>query len=237
MKASILLATYNKNDCLRNALYSIVQQRAPFDFEVCIVDDVSEEDPLPIIREMFNGSGVTYIYERLEEHVGGQFSQSHCMELMSPDSTMGIVQSCDVMYLQDDLLERLCKPVRPGFFSMAGVKNVSIDFDAHLHYNKVVEGIESIWDSVRGSNIYSGIERPGGDWLLFLGAMTREDLLRIDFDYRCCDVVVQQKMREQGLKPVFLDDVRAVHQQHPPAHLWPCSIVDSCEYWCRRKQL
>jgi len=236
MKASILLATYNKNSCLRNTLYSITRQKTDFPFEVCIVDDVSEEDPLPIIREMFQGSGIPYFYEQLPKHVGGQFSQSLCMGLMSPDSTIGIVQSCDVMYVQDDLLQRLCAPVRPRFFSMAGVKNILIDPEAYLYYNKVVDGVLSIWDSVKGVNIYSGINRPGGDWLLFLGAMTREDLLKIAFDYWSCDIVIQQKIKEKGLKPVFLDEVKAVHQQHPPAHLWPCSAVDRCEYWCRRKE-
>ena len=235
MKASIFLATYNKGECLRNTLSSIVRQETSFPFEVCIVDDVSEKDPLPHIEEILQGK-VDFTYKRLGKHVGGQFSQSICTEIMSPDSTVAVIQSCDVMYLQEDVLEELCLAIKPGFFSMATVKNIPVDPKMHSCYTEV-DADTLGWDQVQGIDIYSGKDRPSRDWLFFLGGMTREDLFKIDFDYRCCDVVVQQRMKEQGMRPIFLDHVKAVHQLHPPAHMWPCSIVDRCEYWCSRKRV
>ena len=264
MKASILLATYNKNDCLPNTLYSIARQKVSFPFEVCIVDDISIVDPEPIVRKFFYMEGESLPsdeswhegyepfdkywgagyakYQRLDKHVGGQFSQSLCCNMMDEDSDIVIIQSCDVMYLQDNTIQHLCDAVRPGYFTMAIVKNIAVKPNLYEDYDEEIEPILANWDQIsitanptQGINIYSGKDRPGGDWLFFLGAMTKEDLLKIDFDYRCCDVVVQQKIKERGMQPIFLDDIKAVHQKHPPADLWPCSIVDRCEYWCKRK--
>ena len=252
MKASILLATYNKNDCLPNTLYSIARQKVSFPFEVCIVDDISIVDPEPIVRKFFdiegsktyfsgkdsNSSALTNAhakYKKLYNHVGGQFSQSLCCDMMDKDTDIVIIQSCDVMYLQDNTIQRLCDTVKPGYFTMAIVKNIAVKPNLWEDYDEEIKPVLANWDQTQGINIYSGKDRPGGDWLFFLGAMTKEDLLKIDFDYRCCDVVVQQKIKEHGMQPIFLEDVKAVHQKHPPADLWPCSIVDRCEYWCKRK--
>jgi len=234
MKASILLATYNKNECLPNTLYSISQQKTTFPVEVCVVDDCSDVDPEPIIKKFVPDAK----YKRLEKHVGLPYFQSICCELMSEDSDIVIIQSSDVMYLGNSVIQNLCDAVKPGFFSMATVKNISVGDKLYQHdilYGDTTKTFIKNWDQVQGIHIYSGKDRPGGDWLLFLGAMTKDDMIKIDFDYRCCDVIVQQKIKEKGLQPIFLDEVKAVHQKHPPADLWPCSIVDSCEYWCRRK--
>ena len=41
IKASILIAAYEKEDCLPNVFHSISRQKTNFDFEVCFVDDCS----------------------------------------------------------------------------------------------------------------------------------------------------------------------------------------------------
>jgi len=232
MKAAILLATYNKLECLPNTFYSIKRQETSFPVEVCIVDDRSDFPGPERFVQFFLPDAK---YKRLEKHVGTQFSQSKCLELISDDTDIVIIQSCDVMYLQDDLIEKLCEGVTDGKFAMAGVKNVSVPIDYWRDRETGIQQLNQEYESTQGINIYSGTGRPSRDWLLFLGAMTVNDAYKIDFDFRCCDVVVQQRIREEGLQPIFRDDLHAIHQLHPPAHRWPCSIVDSCEYWCSRK--
>ena len=231
MKASIFIATYNKRECLSNTLYSISQQVTTFPFEVCVIDDCSVDNPEALVKEFLPDAK----FKRLAKHVGLPWTQSYCCELMSPDTTVVVIQSADVMYLGTDVLQKLCDTVRPGWFSMATVKNIQVDPNLHKTSGWIDSGDIPGWDIVKGMDIYSGQDRPGGDWLLFLGALTKEDMYKIDFDYRCCDVVLQQRMKEEGLNPVFLSETKAIHQKHPPAHLWPCSIMDKCEYWCRRK--
>ena len=234
MKVAVLLATFNKNDCLPNTLWSLSRQKTSFPVEVCIVDDCSDIDPKLIIEQFLPGAK----YKRLDKHVGTQFSQSRCLDMVSSDTDVVVIQSADVMCIQDDVLERLCKGLdgyADGYFSMAQVRNISVPPDYWRAPEDGFERLRAMYGAVQGTNIYSGSRRPSGDWLLFLGAMTKADAYKINFDYRCCDIVVQHRLKEEGVQPIFADYLWAIHQHHPWTHKWPCSIVDSCEYWCSRK--
>lgn len=231
MKASILLATYNKDDCLPNTLYSISKQETTFPFETVIVDDVSLIDPEPTVRKFLPDAE----YLRLEKHVGTQFSQSRCFDFISPDSTVVVIQSCDVMYVDSKALDTICKLVVPGEFVLPEVKNVSVLPTMFESFDESISALMESYEAVEGSDIYQGINRPKGDWLMFLGAVGKDDAMKIDFHNRCCDIAVQRRIMEVGFKPLFVNEVKAVHQKHSPADRWPCSIVDSCEYWCARK--
>ncbi len=228
MKVSIFLATYEKNECLSNTLYSISRQKTTFPLEVCIVDDCSTVDPEPIVREFLPDAK----YVRLEKHVGTQFSQSLCFQFMSPDTDIVIVQSVDVMYLGLNVLEEMCRLIELGKFVMPGVRNVMVPTDA---YKDSGYDFSDGYENAVGYDIYQGVDRPSKDWLLFLSALTKDDLVEIDFPNRCCDVCIQHKIKEVGLEPIFVKSVKGIHQKHPPAHMHPCSIVDSCEIWCARK--
>lgn len=237
MKASILLATYNKEACLPNTLRSIALQKTSFPFEVLVTDDCSLISPQQIVK--------TYLPEakfyRYPHHAGFVFSQGRGMTDMDPDSDIVVIQSCDVMYLSENVLEELCTSVTPGHFAMAHVRNVDVagmtlfkSAPLGWHLPGIIH-LRNKFLETKGTNIYSGTQRPSGDWLLFLGAMRTEDAFRIGFHENCCDVVVQQKIKENGLKPIFRDDVFAVHQHHPWAHRWPCPVINQCSYWCSRK--
>lgn len=233
MKAAIFMSTYNKNESLANALYTISRQKTNFPFEVCIVDDGSDVSPEPIIRKFLPDAK----YKALGR-IGFVAAGGKSFDLVSDDVDVIVVQSAEVMYLQDDLVERLCLAVEPKKFTVAHVKNITVDSFMYKYFDDLNNGRSGLlgqWEGTSGIDVYSGSDRPGGDWLLFLGAMRREDLELVGFRNRCCDVVIQQKMKEHGLTPIFMDDLKAIHQKHPPAHGWPCRLVDQCPYWCLRK--
>lgn len=232
MKASILIATYSKPECLPNTLYSISRQKTIYPFEVCIVDDISDVDPEPVVRKYLPGAK----YKRLESHVGGQFSQSKCFDIMSPDVDMVVMQSCDVMCIDDEVFDRMFGVVGRGVFVMPEVRNTFIPPGFCNQWDKNHPSAVRVFEEAEGTNIYQGTKRPSGDWLIFLGAMMLEDARRIGLHNRCCDIAIQQRIKEVGLEPKFID-VRAIHQKHPSTARSSCSIVDSCEYWCARKAL
>lgn len=231
---SIFLANHNKTEALRYTLISLARQKASFPFEVCLVDDGSERDPLPFIEDVTRD--LDFKYRRYTPGIGFPLSQGRCIELANPEANIIVVQSVDVLYLGTDTLERLVAPVEPGRFTLAGVKNIQVNPGSFATFEKFANSVNCIWNAVKGIHVYSGSDRPGGDWLFFLGALTRGDFFRIRFPENGCDVVVQHRLKETGMKPVFLDDVRAVHQWHVPNHLFPCPIMDKCEYTCGRKR-
>lgn len=233
MKAAIFMSIYNKNEPLPNVLYTISRQKTSFPFEVCIVDDGSDVSPEPIVRKFLPD-----VRFKSLGRIGFVSAYGKSFDLVSDDVDVIVVQSAEVMYLQDDLIERLCLAVKSKRFTMAHVKNVEVDPFAYKYFddpNNGRAGLVSRWEETGGIDVYSGSDRPGGDWLLFLGAMRREDLELTGFRTRACDIVMQHKMKEHGLTPIFMDDLKAIHQKHPPAHGWPCHLVDQCEYWCIRK--
>jgi glycosyltransferase involved in cell wall biosynthesis len=50
-KASVLLVTYNHEKYVRQALESVLMQKADFDFEIVVADDHSDDSTLAIVRE------------------------------------------------------------------------------------------------------------------------------------------------------------------------------------------
>jgi len=233
MKASVFMTIYNKNDCLPNTLYSISKQEVSFPLEVCIVDDGSDVDPEPIIRKFLPEAK----YKRLGR-VPFVYTLGKCLGMMDSDSDIIIVQGADVMCLQKDVYERLCLSVQPQRPVFAEVRNVSVGSEVYKDFERnalCLPYLMEQYNQVPREDIYSGSGRPGGDWLFFLGAMKKEDWISVGLETRCCDVVTLHRMRESGFEAIFLDHLKAVHQKHPPAHGWPCPLVDTCEYWCMRK--
>uniref|UniRef100_A0A6M3XEL3 Putative glycosyltransferase n=1 Tax=viral metagenome TaxID=1070528 RepID=A0A6M3XEL3_9ZZZZ len=250
MKVSILMTTYNKNEMLPNVLYSIIRQNPPFPYEICIIDDCSDIDPEPIIRKFAPNT----IYKRLEKHVGFMYAGNNYLDLISKNTDVVVLQSCDVIHVQNNTIEELCKFVREKTISLAEVIDIPININLYQNFDIEIKEILSNWNKYittiaqkanrERSNTqidkieyplwtkYSGKNYPG--WLFFLGAIKREDLEKIEYDKNSCDAVIAPKMKSLNFKAEY-PEVKGIHQRHPKT-IYYCPIVKECEYDCGRRQ-
>jgi len=240
MKVSVIMATWNKHKYLPNALYSLARQKTSFPFEVCILDDYSDIDPEPIIRQFLPDVK----YKRLDKQSGFIFSQGKCLvDLTSPDSDVILIQSDDIIHTQDDSIELICKSVSPKNISLAEVIDTPISDNLFKDFDNNIKPILLNWDSYKQiepqeidgimynlNTLYSG--EGLSSWLFFLGAISRKDLEFLEFTKNNCDAVIGPKMKQSKFK-VNYPPVRAIHQRHPK-FAYPCPIVDSCTYDCIR---
>lgn len=241
MKVSVIMATRNKNDMLPNTLYSLAKQKTSFPYEVCVIDDHSDIDPESIIRQFIPDVK----YKRLEKQVGFMFSQGLCLDLVSNDVNIIVIQSDDIIYTSDDSLEKLVAPVESKVIALAEVVDIPIPENLFNSFDNEVNKILNDWQSYikRGPqkiddrvyrNVwtkYSGKGHPS--WLFFLGAIRKEDLELLDFKTNNCDAVISPKMKKLGFKAKY-PAVKGIHQNHPKS-LYPCPIEDTCTYYCGRK--
>jgi len=240
MKVSVIMATWNKHKYLPNSLYSLSRQKTSFPFEICILDDHSNIDPEPIVKQFLPGVK----YKRLDEHSGFMFSQGKCLSLTSPDSDVILIQSDDIIYTQDNSIELICNSVKPKNISLAEVVDMPVPYDLLENFDNNIKSILSKWDSYKRvesididgipynlNPLYSGRNYPS--WLFFLGAISRKDLEFLEFAKINCDAIIGPKMKQNGFV-VNYPPVKAIHQRHPKS-VYPCPIVDSCTYHCIRK--
>jgi len=225
MKASICFATCNKNDCLANTLYSISRQKTSFDFEVCIVDDHSDLDPWPIIKEFLPNAK----YKRLEQKAIGFQAPNVCLDLVSPDSDIVILQSCDVLYINDNVVEELCRHVKPKNVFFAEIAEIETPTDMYKNFDQWTQDLLNRWPEVPLRIARNALHY----WLFFLGAIMKSDLDVLNYRENCCDAIMSPKMKAHGFDAYVLTYIKGVHQKHPKA-LADCHMVEQCEYYCAR---
>lgn len=233
MKASILIATHNKANVLPNTLYSISRQVSDYDYEVCIVDDCSINPPENSdIKKFLTGQ---YKYLRLSENVGCSRSQCECMKIMDESSEIVVLQSAEIVWGNDTILQELCQNVEPGVFTMVEVRNVKVpvdlwthweDIDYFLHEDRLYETLKMINSDPRQPEmgkyslkhtIFSGPRQPdpGRRWYFFLGAILKEDLMKTCFTRGdCFDVHLSNDLHRLGMQVKYVPGI-AIHQKHP----------------------
>ena len=230
MKVSLLIAHYNKNECLPNTLYSIARQRTSFPMEVCFVDDCSDIDPKPIVDKFLPDAK----YLRLEKNAGSQFVRKYCMDLMSKDSGTTVILSTDVIIPQSFGVELLCNGLRSFLnekrVAFAYVRNTPVPKDLYLDFEV---GVEDILKNQWNGEVYSGIQRKQ-HWYMFFSAIRLKDLKTLEFDKNNCDVLVDYKMRQNQIYPIYLPGIKGIHQQHESI-IYPCKILKECPHLCYRK--
>ncbi len=231
MKVSLLMSTYNKNDVLPNTLYSISRQKTTFPLEVCIVDDCSTVDPEPIIKGFLPDAK----YRRLSEHIG-PFDRNQCLDLMSPDTDVVILQSCDVIHAQPFAVEELCKHVGDKTITLAEVIDIPVDVLLFQNFDFEVQQILGNWESyIYSLTMHVGRGR-SNQWLFFLGAIRKTDLESIGYEDNSCDAVLHQTMRRHNFHPPnLLAYVRGIHQCHIKTW-YTCPLVEKCEFYCSRTE-
>jgi glycosyltransferase involved in cell wall biosynthesis len=252
MKASIFIATYNRNKELLNALHSLSKQKTSFPIEYCIIDDHSDVDPEPLIRKFLPDAK----YKRLKKRVGFVYSQSYCYDLISPDSDIIVLQAADVIYTTNNILEELCKGTDIGVFTLAEVVDIEIESDVCEKFNEKMSEILNEWNShikfrwlkidndvdfnkrYKSYTKYTGRNINGQDlsWLFFAGAIRREDLEDLGFSSGSvmCDAVLNQILRINEYEANILDHLKVIHQRHSKI-VYPCPVIDKCLIRCIRK--
>jgi len=235
VKASIVMITYNKNHQLPNVLHSIVRQKVDFPFEVCIVDDCSDVDPKSIVEKHL--VGIDYKYKRLETHFGSMAVKSHALNLISPDSDVVVLQSADVIWMKESLLQMLCSNVKPSQFALATVRNVPAPLTNPKMYEDFKQGVRKVsafWKrpnkgllkDKRSMRVRSGPRV--SQWYFFLGAIRRADLFSLDVMKSWCDVTFHFMLKDARFTPYFLSGIDGIHQEHPRT-FFMCQFADTCK--------
>lgn len=241
MKVSVIIATWNKHEYLPNTLYSLIKQKTSFPLEICIVDDCSDIDPEPIIRQFIP----EVKYMRLEEHIGFMFSYGKCLELVDKESDVILIQSDDIIHTRSDSIELICKDVKSRTISLSEVVDIPMENNIINDFDNIVNNITSNWESYiktefipidglkyRINSKYSGKGHRSN--LFFCGAISRTDLDYLRFSDISCDAIIGLKISEAEFDRIY-PPVKAIHQRHPKS-VYPCPIVNECKYRCIRKE-
>ena len=225
MKATLYIATCNKNDVLSNTLFSIARQKVSFPFEVCIVDDHSDVDPEPIVRKFIPDAK----YMRLDKRYGSDTSNTYMQEMASKDTDIFIRQSADVIHARPDTIEMLCKGVKKKQVCMAAVSNTNPPHDIHSYFGKY---LPKLYKQAAKGRKRSRVGKTQTSFYFFLGAILKSDYNSL----KCtsgphCDVMLGDELIAKGFVANYPKNTIGFHQQHEQ-NLAPCSRIDTCELFC-----
>lgn len=223
MKATIYMATFNKNEFLPNTLYSIARQKVSFPFEVCIVDDHSDVDPEPIIKKFLPDAK----YKRLDKRCGFDMVTTYPLSMMSDDSDILIMQSSDVIHAKENTIETLCNGVNKKQICMASVYDTTPALDMYKNFKKHLPLIKT--GKIR--TVQENLSR----FYFFLGAIRKSDYESL----KCpkgpyCDVMLSNELDKSKFTANHPKGLIGFHQNHPQTTI-PCTRLLSCNMSCRLK--
>lgn len=219
MKATIYMATYNKNDVLPNTLYSIARQEVSFPYEVCIIDDHSDVDPEPIIRKFIPDAK----YKRFDNQQGFDVVTAHALDMASDDADILIMQSADVMHYSKDSIERLCNGVAKKVICMAEVHNTHPPVDMYKDFEKQLPKILFQWQA-------GEVRSRPGKYYFFLGAIKRADYESLSCVKKPhCDVILKDELKKAGIKENYPPGLIGFHQHHSTSTI-PCTSLGTCKH-------
>lgn len=228
-KVAIIMALHNKNDALSNVLYSIKNQKTEHETYFYFLDDMSKNDPTPIIYEFFNKEKVFYEKKPIN---GFQFIARNLANMIPSDIDYVIYQSSDVIWLEENLLDYMISSIQnEPCIAVPKILNFEVD---QLAWKKSENFKQEVLKNLNDYDKYGDIKDP---FYIFLGAMTRENYLKIskadEKDSFACDVIIREKINKE-LKFRLLDSV-AIHQRHENV-VYSCSSANQCSIECMPKQ-
>ena len=228
MKATLYMATFNKNNVLPNTLFSIARQKTSFPYEVCIVDDCSDVDPEPIIRKFIPDAK----YKRLNKRHGPDVVHSYALDLASKDSDILIRQSSDVIHGSTNTIEKMCKEVGKKRICMAQVGNTNPPLIVYKDFEKY---LPLLMKQYKKGKKRSRPRSAQARYYFFLGAIRRVDYESL----KCtkgphCDIMLATELAKRKFITIYPNKLRGFHQPHPMSTV-PCSRLDSCNLYCCTK--
>ena len=196
MKCSIVMATRNHGELLRRTLQSIYRQEVPFDYEVIVIDDGSDDCTEEVCKEF----DLTYC-EKLDNTEYRNPALARNVGFRKAKGDVIIQQSDEVIHHTPNTIELLVERLTPGKFVIATVYDYTPETDKR---GWLMTGTAS--------------RRP----YFFLGSLTREDLYAVggydeefvapgwDDDWHGYGL-----MHGLKLEPDFIDEIIGYHQFHP----------------------
>jgi hypothetical protein len=234
VKASICMSIYNKNDFLPNVFYSLSKQKISFPFEVCIVDDHSDIDPYPLVEEFLVQKGISVKYNRFSEYRGFMYAYDTALKMSSEDCNCMILQSADVIYLEENIIQQLCTNLSPSFITLLEVYNIQIEKNFYQHFEENKNFVLKHWNDYKKIAqqllYYEGLKRKTS-WFFFLGGILKKDLNK---NYSTCDMLFNQKLHKNHIRPRFLN-LHAIHQNHRHQH-YVCPLIKTCGMCSRTRK-
>lgn len=221
MKASVILTTWEKNKVLPNVLESLKRQKTSFPFEICVFDDCSSEDPGSIVNTFLPEAK----YKRTLNRLGGRQSRAEAIKMIDSKSEIVVLSSSEIIFLQPNILDEMCKQVEPSKVINIAVKDLHTDLDFYKDFESNANTYLEKWNSYK--NVYSGPSR-SGNWL-FVCALTREDFYKLEWDVNCCDRINQFIFQEKGIKIKNLWNLKAIHQSHL-SYRHSCPSLKTCRF-------
>ena len=221
MQVSVVLSTYNKARLLQRTLDSIFRQRVPFNYEVIVVDDGSQDDTPQICSQY------EIVYHRVEREPSYRNpGPARNIGYKLAKGKIVIAQSDDVVHESLNTIEVLSQ-VPENEFWLASVRNAIFS----------ESGI-----CTKLSHWYVGKRNPRP--LFFLGSVHRKAIYRIGGNHPALvevgydDDLFSLMLQKNGLSPIYRDDILGLHQHHSRPNLrGPYSrmeavyqqIVEECE--------
>lgn len=230
MKASLIIAHYEKYSELPNTLCGLLSELDRRDVETIFIDDASLYDPKPVVAKILSSAKAPWKYERLEKRLGSRRSRGYGVSLMDPTSEIVLTLSSDIILVSPGIIEAMINSVEDGYVALPEVKNMPVAECAWENIDFFKKTVLTNWNMYAGGKaIYQGPSRPDGRLFLFCAALTKKTALELGFDGLSCDLAFSEKMKSFGVKPIWLDSFKAVHQMHP----WvqhPCADLGACRF-------
>lgn len=118
MRCSVVIATYNKAELLERCLESIFRQRPPFDYEVIVIDDGSQDATAQVCRRW----PIRYRYLHRPFPANPAVPRNAGYRMARGEIV--ICQSDEVLHVTENALERLVTQLTPQTFLLATVYEV-----------------------------------------------------------------------------------------------------------------
>jgi len=209
MKASIFLRIYNKGNDLPNVIHSIARQDPPFDWDVCAAMDGPQEEAEELLVSLLPNINIS----RYERSLSMKMN-SRCLDVVSPDSDIIIIQSSDVIHCDMDTIEQLCKGVVKRRVCSAEVKEIRTDPNLYKSFeSNMNELLKDQWEDAKVKAGYVA-NKERRKYFPFLMAIRRED-----FEYLglrgsiWCDNIITSRLMRMGFESYF-PGVKGIHQEH-----------------------
>lgn len=229
MKAALIISVHNKVDMLDNTFYALSLQKTSFPLEVCVIDDGSEVSPEPIIKKYLPDIK----FKRFEKNIKFMDAHEECMNMVSDDVNTIMVMSSDMILIEDDAIEKLCKGVGERIFTIGEVYTKKIEPDMYKNWEKSSKEL-NIWKENCSPyhHVFCGSKKPTR-WYIFAGAFRRVDIELIDF-FGGCDIIQLSNLSNTPGFKVNIPMVTCIHQEHG-SHTWPCGYENTCVFGCTRR--
>jgi len=237
---TICMALHNKNECLENTLFSIKNQKTSYSYNMCFFDDASKTDPLPIIKKYFTNT--EFLIKRSKSPVGFELLYGQYLNFLPKETKLLILQSCDVIWGDENLLDRLvqamtCKD-KPGSYKKAVCVPKKIDnYQVPVDFYKNGDVFYKSLGGPSDKSLWGHSQRTS---YLFLGAMRRVDFEKtlsekMYHSNGVCDLVVKDTLFGKFKVPLITTNGTVIHQRHP-GYVYECASINQCTHPCKTRR-